>query len=251
MASFLLALVVAGCGATSPSSGGDGGADVSGRLTVLGAASLTEALAGLGEAFEQAHPGVEVEHSFAGSSTLATQIREGAPADLFASADPATMARLGDEGLLAGEPVEVATNRLVIVVEPGNPKDIASLADLAAGDVVYVTAAPHVPIARYAAEALDAAGVSVTPASEESDVRGILTKVVAGEADAGIVYATDVVAAAGRAEAVELPSVDVVVRYPAAVLADAGNPTAAQAFLEFLRSPDAGALLRAAGFATP
>jgi len=246
----VLGLGLAGCGggSSAPDATGD---EVSGSLTVLAAASLTEVLPRLGEAFERAHPGVRVQFSFAGSSTLATQIREGAPADVFVSADTTTMDRLADEGLLAGDPVEVATNRLAIVVEPGNPKGITSLADLARDDVVVVTAAPEVPIARYAAEALRDAGVTVVAASEESDVRGILTKVVAGEADAGIVYATDVVAAGDGAEAVELPAVAVVAHYPAAVLAEASNPVAARALLDGLRSAEAIGLLRAAGFGTP
>jgi molybdate transport system substrate-binding protein len=220
---------------------------VSGSITVLAAASLSEAFPAVADAFEDANPGAEVRFSFAGSSTLATQVREGAPADVFASADTRTMEPLVTEGL-AGEPVVFATNRLAIIVEPGNPKGITSLADLAADDVLYVTAAPEVPIARYAQDALTAAGVAVTPVSQEADVKGIVTKVTTGEADAGIVYATDVVAAGDDAEGVPLSDLEVVATYPAAVLADAADPDVAEAFLAFLVSEEGQAILAEHGF---
>lgn len=249
-----LSVLAAGCGAgdgpASTTQGASGGSSVEGSITVLAAASLSEALPAAADAFREVHPGVRVEMSFAGSSMLATQIREGAPADLFVSADTRSTRRLADDGLLDGEAEVVATNRLAIIVEPGNPKGVTGLADLADPDLLYVTAGPEVPIARYAAEALAAAGVEVSPVSEESDVKGIVTKVTSGEADAGLVYTTDVVAAGEAVEGVDLPDVEVVATYPAAVLAEASEPEAARAFLAFLTSDAGQAVLARFGFGT-
>ena len=218
-------------------------------LVVLAAASLGEALRDVAAAFESKHPGLTVQSSFAGSPTLAHQIEEGAPADVFASADEATMQRLVDGGLVAGSPTIFARNRLAIVVPPGNPKGIHALADLARPGLAVVLCAPAVPAGRYAREAVAKAGVRVPEASEEADVKAVVTKVRLGEADAGIAYATDVRAAAGVVDGVALPEAhDVIARYPVAVLRDARNRGAAEAFVAFLASEDGVRILARFGF---
>lgn len=223
-----------------------------GDLTVFAAASLTDAFEELGRTFEADLPGVSVTFNFAGSQQLATQIVEGAPADVFASASGSQIDVVADADLLAGEPVEFATNRLEIAVEPGNPKAVAGLSDLAREDVTVVLAAEEVPAGQYAREALDAAGVRVTPVSLETDVRAVLTKVALGEADAGIVYASDIIAAGDDVTGVEIPDEDnVTATYPAAAIAGSPNPDAAQAFLAHLTSDAGRATLEEFGFSAP
>ena len=190
--------------------------------------------------------------NFASSSTLARQIIEGAPADVYASADQENMQKVVDAGGISGRPRTFATNSLEIIVAPGNPKGIAGLADLAASDVIYVTAGPEVPIGRYATEVLKAADVTVRPSSLETDVKAIVTKVTSGEADAGIVYATDVTAAGSRAEGITIPAeVDVVATYPVGVTAEAANPEGAAAWVEFLTAGEGRAILARYGFGAP
>jgi molybdate transport system substrate-binding protein len=223
-----------------------------GALTVLAAASLTEAFGALGEAFEARHPGTAVTTSFAASSELVAQVNEGVPADVVATADEATMVRLTDGIGTIGEPAVFATNELAIIVEPGNPLGITDLADLADPDVVVVTAAPEVPIGRYSQQVLSDAGVEVTPRSLEQSVRGVVSKVVLGEADAGIVYATDARAAGDRADGVALPAeLGVRARYPIAVPAGVSNPITAEAFVGFVRSPAGQTILESFGFGPP
>ena len=235
-------------GATPPTTGSGGTPSATGTVTVLAAASLTDAFGAEAKAFEAADPGVRVQTSFAGSSTLAAQIEQGAPADVFASADTAQMDRLTSRSLV-DTPQVFAHNSLQIIVRPGNPEGITSLADLAGPGVVYVTAAPDVPIGHYAAQALQKAGVQVTPASQEADVKGIVTKVTTGEADAGIVYATDVAAAGKAAQGVAVPARDDVrATYPVAVLRDAPNAAAGRAFVDFLLSAQGQRILASYGF---
>ena len=225
------------------------GASPPSTLTVYAAASLTEAFRDLGRALEAAHPGLTVQFNFAGSQQLALQIEQGAPADVFASADEATMQRLVDGGLVAGSPTIFARNRLAIVVPPGNPKGIRALADLGRPGLVVVLCAPAVPAGRYAREAFAKAGVRVPEASEEADVKAVVTKVRLGEADAGVAYTTDVRAAAGAVDGVALPEAhDVIARYPVAVLRDARNRGAAEAFVAFLASEDGARILARFGF---
>jgi molybdate transport system substrate-binding protein len=220
-----------------------------GTITVLAAASLTDAFADIAEAFSRSNPGVEVVLSHAGSQTLAAQILQGASADVFASADGAQMAAVADEGLLAEEPRVFATNRLAIAVERGNPHGITDLGDLDDPDLVLVLAAPEVPAGALAARALADAGVEVAPASLEVDVRAVLAKVRLGEADAGIVYASDVAAAAGAVDGVDLPEgTGPTARYPIAVLADAADPRGARAFVSFVLSEPGRSILLAHGF---
>lgn len=247
-------LVLAACG----SSGSKGaasttisnGSAIEGTLTVLAAASLTDAFTDVAAAFEAAHPGVHVELSFDGSSALATQILGGAPADVFAAADRSNLDKVVDGGAAAGEAVVFATNALQIVVEQGNPLGVTGLGDLASG-LRLALCAPEVPCGRYAAEAFERAGLAVPAASAEENVKGVLTKVALGEADAGIVYVTDVRASAD-VTGVDLPAEhQVPASYPAVALAEAPNPAAAAAFLGYLTEPAAAAILGSYGFGEP
>lgn len=253
-------LLVAACGATpgpvgaaaSPDGGSSTNDAVTGELTVLAAASLTDAFEAVAERLGALHPDLSITLGFAGSQQLAAQIAAGAPADVFASANDVQMQRVADAGLLAGEPVVVASNRLAIAVETGNPRAVQGLADLADDDVAVVLAAEAVPAGRAARSVLDAAGVRVDPVSLEADVRSVLSKVALGEADAGLVYSSDVVTAAARVDSVRIPDDENVdVRYPVAVLADAPNPVAARAFVDFLRSTEGRSVLADVGFRAP
>lgn len=238
--------VLAGCAGPAGSRPERSGDDAGGPLTVYAAASLAVVFDRIAGAFRGEHPGVDVTVVTDGSATLATQIAEGAPADVFAAADEASMARLGDD---AGDPVLFATNTLVLVVPAANPAGIESLADLA--DATVVLCAPEVPCGAASATLLERAGVEVTPASLEQNVTAVLTKVAAGEADAGLVYATDA-READDVRAIEpVGAAEVVNRYPITVLPGAPHPTAAAAFVEFVLSPAGGRMLAAAGFGAP
>lgn len=244
----LASLLLAACGG-SPASAPTAG-PVSGQLTVLAAASLTDAFKDAGHTFEKAHPGANVQFSFGGSSALATQIQQGAPADVFASADQANLDKVS--GQVAGAQKVFAANRLQIAVAPGNPKHIGSLADLARPGLVLVLCAPQVPCGTYAMQAFKKAGVTAAPRSQETDVRAVLTKIATGEADAGIVYATDVKSGGGSVQGVDIPDAqNVVASYPVAVLKGAPNPRAAEAFTDFLVSPGGQAILTRYGFQKP
>ena len=234
--------------------GGCGSDDVSApnRITVLAASSLTSPFTEIGEAFTAAHPESPVVFDFAASSELATRIEQGAPADVFAAADQTTMTRLVAAGGTSGAPVVFATNSLAIIVVQGNPLGIRALADLADPDLVVLVCAPEVPCGRYAVEALTAAGVTLTPKSYEQSATFVVTKVVAGEADAGIVYVTDVIAAGGSAEGVDIaPAENVLAEYPIALTAEAGDPTSAQAFIDFVLGDEGQSILAAHGFGGP
>ena len=221
---------------------------VAGPVTVFAAASLTDAFTEIGTSFEAANPGTSVTFTFAGSTTLVTQLLQGASADVVASADTDTMGRLVEGGLVRGEPTTFTTNELQIVVAGGNPEGISGLADLARTDLVTVLCAPDVPCGAYAREALAKAGVSVSPRSNEANVRAVVGRVASGEADAGIAYVTDVLADA-RVEGVDIPDgQNVVAEYPLAVLQDAANPAAADAFAAFVQGPQGQAVLGRYGF---
>jgi molybdate transport system substrate-binding protein len=223
-----------------------------GTITVFAASSLTDAFKRIGEELTQQDPGTDVVFNFGSSSTLATQIVNGAPADLFASADDTNMQKIVDATLTDGAPEFFAGNRLQIAVAAGNPKRIAGLADLAKPGLVVVLAAPTVPAGKYAADALQKAGITVAPASHEIDVRAVLNKVVLGEADAGIVYVTDVRSAGPRVSGVDIPEQQqVVARYPIAVVKDAGNPRLAKAFVAYVLSVEGQRLLAEFGFSRP
>lgn len=203
------------------------------KLTVLAATSLTGTFGEIERAFEAANPGVDVTMSFGGSSTLANQIDGGAPADVFASADEESMSRITDS--LASDYSFFATNSLAIMVAPGNPKNIRTLADLARSDVVVITAQPGVPIRSYTDAVLERAGVVANFRSFEANVGGIVTKIISGAADAGIVYRTDVIAAGSKAQGVDIPAdQNYVARYPIAVLESSANRSLADAFVEYV-----------------
>lgn len=249
----LLGVMTAGCGDDSSSSS-TSAPQVAGEVTVLAAASLSESFKELAAAFQTANPDAKVTFSFAASSALATQINQGAPADVFASADTANMDKVTATGAAgtAAPPAVFATNKLQIIVGKGNPKGIGGLADLARPGVVYITAATGVPIGAYASQALAKANVTVTPKSLEADVKAIVTKVTLGEADAGIVYATDVLAAGDKAQGVAIPDAqNVVASYPIAALESAKNAPAATAFVAFVTSSAGQAILAKYGFTKP
>lgn len=250
----LAALVLAwsgGCGGTSTSApGGDRpGADLGGTVIVFAAASLSASFTELGERFEADHPGTRVVVSSGASSALASQILEGAPADVFASADRANVERLDAAGRLASAPRIVARNRLAILVGPGNPRGIRRLADLARPDLTVVVCADQVPCGQYSRRVLDAAGVSIAAKSLERDVNGVVTKVASGEADAGIGYLTDARRSGGAVEAVEIePSDNVVADAPIVVVGDAPNRRGGEAFVELVLGAEGRRVLSEAGF---
>jgi molybdate transport system substrate-binding protein len=247
-----LAVFATGCGSNVSDGDGQTTGGVSGELIVFAAASLTDAFDELSRAFVDANPDVEVVVNHAGSQTLAGQIAEGAPADVFASANVAQMDALADGGHLGREPEQFTATTLAIAVEPGNPLGIGGLPDLEDPDLLVVLPAEEVPAGRYAREALSAAGVEVTPASLERDVRAARSKVELGEADASIVYVSDIVAADGRVDGVAIPSEhNVRATFPIAVLADAPNRAAADAFVAFVRSEAGQEVLTANGFEAP
>ena len=254
-AALLVAAVAIGaCGGRAPDvrpSTGASGAP-SGAITVFAASSLSDAFGRIGDELTRSRPGTRLTFNYGSSSTLATQIVNGAPADVFASADEPNLQKVVDARLVQGSPSIFATNRLEIAAAPGNPKRIASLADLARRDLVVVLAAPSVPAGRYARDALSKAGVSLVPASQEVDVRAVLNKIALGEADAGIVYVTDVRSAAGRVSGIAIPEEhQVVARYPIATLMDSRNPRLAALFVEFVRGPDGQRVLGDLGFTLP
>jgi molybdate transport system substrate-binding protein len=229
-----------------------GGAASQKTITVFAAASLDASFRTIGSAYETAYPGEKVVFQFAGTPTLVTQLEHGAVADLFASADEANMKKAADLGLLARPAEDFAMNRLVIAVVKGNPKKIAGLADLARREILVALCAPSVPAGRYAKQILERAKVAVEPRTFEDSVRGVVGKVGLGEVDAGIVYQTDVRAAADRVDGIAIPSdANVLARYPAAVLKGSPRPEAAQRFLDLLRSQDGRRILESHGFLLP
>jgi molybdate transport system substrate-binding protein len=239
----LLALVLAAaCGA-----GGSAGQSSPSSLTVFAAASLQPPFDRIAARLRTTDD-ITTTFNYAGTQTLAAQLTQGAQADVFASADTAHMKTVQDAGLLAGSPTIFAHNRLEIAVAKGNPKGIHSLADLANPGLVVILADPSVPAGKYAQEALASAHVTVKPASLELQVTAVLNKVALGEADAGIVYVSDVVTS-GQVEGVAIPDAqNVIADYPIAALAGAQNKTAATAFIAYLISPAGQDVLKSAGF---
>jgi molybdate transport system substrate-binding protein len=248
-------LVLAGCssggaGAAPSSASADG--SLSGTLTVFAAASLTDVFTELGDDLIGAHPGLEVRFNFAGSSALATQIAQGAPADVFASANEQQMAVVVGEDLAAGDPVVAASNVLQIAVPAGNPAGVRGLEDFTHADLALALCAPEVPCGSAAEGVFAAAGVTPEPDTYEEDVRAALTKVELGEVDAAIVYASDVVSAGDAVEGIAFPEAEEAVnRYPLCVLAGAPNPAAAEAFVALVQSDRGQRALADAGFRAP
>ncbi|MFI6763267.1 molybdate ABC transporter substrate-binding protein [Micromonospora sp. NPDC050417] len=251
----LVVLAVSGCGdsadTASPQPGGSS-SGVTGSVTVFAAASLTESFTTIGKDFEAANPGVKVTFSFAGSSALATQINQGAPADVFASAAPANMKTVTDAGNGDGSPTTFVKNQLVIAVPKGNPDGVTGLTDLTTPDAKVALCAEQVPCGAAAKKALTAANVKLTPVTLEQDVKGALSKVKLGEVDAALVYRTDAKASTADVDGIEFPeSAGAINDYPITVLKSAPNKTGAQAFIAYVLSDAGKSVLIQAGFQAP
>jgi len=250
----IAALVLAACSSSTstPSASSSGAGKVSGMVVVFAATSLTDAFNKIGAQFEKAHPGVTVKFNYNGSSSLATSITQGAPADVFASAAPANMKTVTDAGDAAGTPQVFTRNTGEIMVEKGNPKKITSVKDLANSAIKVAVCAPEVPCGAVATAIFKNAGVTVKPVSEETNVGGVVTKVTLGEVDAGIVYVTDVKESEGKAIGVPIPaSQNDITEYPIAQVKGAPNATGAKAFISYVLGPDGQKVLASFGFLPP
>ncbi|HKS99824.1 MAG TPA: molybdate ABC transporter substrate-binding protein [Rugosimonospora sp.] len=251
-------LALSACGGGSSSSGtaaspsaGTSSPGVTGNLTVFAAASLTGTFTQIGKDFDAAN-GTKTTFNFAGSSALATQINQGAPADVFASASPTNMKTVTDAGNADGTPTTFVKNQLVIAVPKGNPKHITGLADLTKAGVKVAECAAAVPCGAAAIKALAAAKVTLKPVTLEQDVKSALSKVTLGEVDAALVYRTDAKAAASSVDGIEFPeSAGAINLYPIVVLKNSANKTAAQAFVAYVLSDKGMSVLTAAGFQAP
>ncbi len=257
LAALLAVLPLAAC---SGSSGGDGtsastssassGDGLSGSIVVLAASSLTESFTTLGKTFESEHPGSKVTFSFAASSELVSQIEGGAPADVFASASPATMQQVA--GAVAGDAPVFVRNSLEIAVPPGNPAKVTGLEDFADKSLTIALCAPEVPCGVAATKVFEIAKITPAPDTLEADVKATLAKVTLGEVDAALVYKTDVQAAGDKVEGIDFPEASQAVNdYPIAVLKDSKDAATAQAFVDLVRSAEGASVLTAAGFDVP
>ena len=250
-AAVLAVLALTGCGAESgdtTTTVGEGGTD----LVVFAAASLKQSFTEIGERFKTDNPGTAVEFSFAGSSDLVTQLTQGASADVFASADAKNMDKAAEAGLLSGGPVDFASNTLTIAVAAGNPKQITGFRDLTREGLNVVVCAPQVPCGSATERIEKTTAVQLNPVSEESSVGDVLGKVTSGEADAGLVYVTDVMGAGDEVDAVAFPeTTDAVNTYPIAALKESADPELARRFVEYVTGPEGQSVLDAAGFAKP
>ncbi|MER5910435.1 molybdate ABC transporter substrate-binding protein [Streptomyces sp. NPDC001982] len=259
-AAALLALSACSSSDDSSSSGSSGTPDssssaspkLSGTVTVFAAASLQESFTALGKEFEKEHPGTKVTFNFGGSDTLAASITGGAPADVFAAASPKTMAIVTDKGDASGTPATFVRNQLEIATLPGNPDKVASLKDLTKSGLKVVLCDKTVPCGAAAQKALEASGLKLTPVSYEQDVKSALTKVELKEADAAVVYKTDVKAAGDKVEGVEFPeSAKAINDYPITLLKNAPNAVAAKEFIALVQSAEGQQVLSEAGFLKP
>ncbi|MCG7633404.1 molybdate ABC transporter substrate-binding protein [Gordonia McavH-238-E] len=242
-------LLVAGCSSSGGTDTDSTDSTASTTLDVSAAASLKKTFTAIADEFEEQHEGVTVRISFDGSSTLANQIEQGAPADVFASADEKNMDKLGD---LAVGPAVFATNTLVIVTAPGNPRGIASFADLNKPDVTAVICQSAQPCGAATETVERNTGVTVDAASEEQSVSAVLTKVTTGQADAGVVYVTDARGVGDKVATVTDPAFAAVVNsYPIATLTGARNADLAEQFVDLVRGADGQRILREAGFGAP
>ncbi|MCA1220876.1 molybdate ABC transporter substrate-binding protein [Streptomyces sp. 8L] len=234
--------------AAAPSASASSGKAPAANLTVLAAASLTDVFKTAGDTYMKENPGTKVKFSFAGSQDLVAQVKQGAPADVLVTADTKTMDSAKSE---VGPSTIIAKNRLVIVTQKGNPDHVKTLKDLANPKLSVVLAAPSVPVGNYAGQVLKKQHITVHPKSEETDVRSVLTKVETS-ADAGIVYKTDAATAPGKVDTVTIPDAqNAVASYPAAAIKDSKQSAAAQAFVKWLATPEAQAILQKAGFQQP
>lgn len=244
MAGLAAALTLVGCAQT-----GAGSSAQKVPVTVLAAASLTDVFEELKPQFEAANPTADLRFSFGASSDLATQIVNGAPADVFASANERQMKVVTDAGKAAGTPEPFTTNVLTIVTPPDNPKNIRSFADLAKPDVTELVCAPQVPCGAATEQIEKATKITLSPASEEPDVRSVLAKVQAGEADAGLVYVTDARSAEGKVKQINFPeSKGAVNVYPIVAVSGAPQAQLAEAFVKFVLGPEGQRELTEAGF---
>jgi molybdate transport system substrate-binding protein len=243
----VMSISVVGCG-----SSGDSLSPEAKTVMVFAAASLKQTFTDIGERFKADNPGASIEFNFAGSSDLVTQLTQGAQADVFASADTRNMDKAAKEGLLEGNPVNFASNTLVIATTPGNPKKIASFADLAKPDLSVVTCAPQVPCGSATEKVEQATKVTLHPVSEESSVSDVLNKITTGQADAGLVYVTDAKGAGDKVTAVPFSeSADAVNTYPIAALKQSQNADLASKFVELVTGEGGQQILGEAGFAKP
>jgi len=242
--------VMGGCSASDDRTGSSG-ESLSGEITVLAAASLTDTFTSLGQQFMAEHPGTTVAFSFGSSSTLASQITNGAPADVFAAANPATMDTVDQAGQAVGR-TDFATNVLQIAVPAGNPGGVTGLGDFADADQNIALCAKEVPCGSAAATVFAAAGITPKPDTYETDVKAALTKVTLGEVDAALVYTTDVKAAGSKVGGIAFPDAQQAVNvYPIATLKDSRNAAVATAFMAHVLSPAGRQVLNDAGFGTP
>lgn len=236
MVAAVLLVALAGCTPTPPRT----------TVTVLAAASLTDVFQQLGEEFTAENPDVDITFSFGGSSTLATQIVEGAPADVFAAASPATMKTVEDADLTTATPVTFASNSLQIAVQPGDPSDVKSIVDFADPALTIVVCAAEVPCGAAAEQAFEAADVTPSIDSYEPDVKAVLSRIELGDADAGLVYRTDVLAS-HKVEGIDLAD-EITTQYPIAAVS---RSKSAADFVKFVLSARGQAILQAAGFGAP
>jgi len=251
-------LLLAGCGSSTtsasssePSASGSSSSALSGTVNVFAAASLKDAFTKLGRQFEAAHPGTKVVFNFGPSSGLATQINAGAPADVFASASTKNMDQVVTTGS-AASPTSFASNVMEIAVPPKNPANVTQLSDLARSTVKVALCQKAVPCGATAEKVFTNAKLTVTPVTQEVDVKSVLAKVSLGEVDAGVVYVTDVLAAGDKVKGIEIPTdVNASTKYPIATLTKAPNKAPAQAFTDYVLSADGASVLTAAGFAKP
>jgi molybdate transport system substrate-binding protein len=253
----LLSVALISCGSSSkPSSSSAApamtGPSGGGSLMVFAAASLKQSFTQIGEQFKTDNPGSSVEFSFAGSSDLVTQLTQGAKADVFASADTKNMDKAVQANLLSGVPVNFASNVLTIAVAPGNPKGIKTFQDLTKPGLNVVVCAPQVPCGSAATKIEQATGVKLNPVSEESSVTDVLNKVTTGQADAGLVYVTDVEGSGGKVVGIDFPeSAQAVNVYPIAALKGAGNVDLANKFVTYVTGEAGQKVLNQAGFGKP
>jgi molybdate transport system substrate-binding protein len=259
-----LAVALGACGSSATSStsasgsqtgaapGSPAAAKPTGTLVVFAATSLTDAFNKIATQFEAANPGVNVKFNYNGSSTLATQITQGAPADVFASAAPANMQTVTGQHMNSTTPKTFASNEGEIMVEKGNPSHITTVSNLANPAVKVVTCAPKVPCGVVATDIFKKAGVTVKPVSQEQNVGGVVTKVSLGEADAGIVYVTDVMANGSKITGVPIPaSENQTTEYPIAEIKGAPNATAGAAFISYVLGSQGQQVLKSFGFMSP
>ena len=228
------------------------GSHAEGQLLVSAAASLTDAFGEIESAFEETHQGVDIVLNLGASSALREQILEGAPADVFVSANGSNMDQVVEAGTVEGEAQTLVTNSLQIAVPEGNPAGVAGLEDFADEELLIGLCAEQVPCGEFGREALASAGVTPSIDTNEPDVRALLAKIEAGELDAGITYVTDLLSTEGSVEGIDIPDENnVVAEYPIAALADGPNPDAAATFVEFVLAEEGQAILTSHGFPSP